>query len=310
MDIEVVCSPNQKQTSACFSVPQIMLPFVQSDVLPMEDVDVDPMDNDDASSGDESESSDEILSTNEDDDGVDYVKMWEENAVEQTIFQIQEFDESKILEEIKFLAFDEDKRIFSKVEKEILQKLGVEEEIKNLIFSGKLVQKILEKRPQDTNFESSHNKNLKLKSRARSDNQNDTPMKDISTVATKLQRKDISTEAIKFKQKDISDETPKFQQKDISKTPIEKMDVSSSDNLKTTVDNSSGSMVKVTFGGQQVQPETFEMSPEPEDDSSIRDILADIQVSFFHLILYSRLTVLYKHAGLHHIIWLSSLPLH
>ena len=233
------------------------------------------------------------------------------------IIQIQEFDESKILEEIKFLAFDDDKRIFSKVEKEILQKLGVEEEIKNLIFSGKLVQKILEKRPQDTNFESSHNKNLKLKSRARSDNQNDTPMKDISTVATKLQRKDISTEAIKFKQKDISDETPKFQQKDISKTPIEKMDVSSSDNLKTTfdntiktVDNSRGNLVKVTFGGQQVQPETFEMSPEPEDDSSIRDILADIQVSFFHLILYSRLTVLYKHAGLHHIIRLSSLPLH
>ena len=155
----------------------------------MEEADTNLMEDDDASSGDESESNDEILSTNEDD--VDYVKMWEENAVEQQIFQIQEFDESKILEEIKFLAFDEDKRIFSKVEKEILQKLGVEEEIKNLIFSGKLVQKMLEKRPPHTNFESSLNKNLEPKSRARSEKQSDTPMKDISIVTTKFQQKDI-----------------------------------------------------------------------------------------------------------------------
>ena len=61
------------------------------------------MDDDEANSGDEMESSgdesessdDEILSTN-DDDTVDYVKLWEENAVDQPACQIQVFDESAI----------------------------------------------------------------------------------------------------------------------------------------------------------------------------------------------------------------------
>jgi hypothetical protein len=231
-----------KTSFVCFLAPQLPLPVATPEVLSMED--------DEASSGDESESSDEILSTKSDED--DFVKMWEENAVEQPSCQIQEFDESKILAEIKFLTFDDDKRIFSKVENEILQKLEVQEEIKNLIFSGKLVQKMLEKRHSSKSV-SSLDKNVLM-----SEKQSDSSMRDISTNPTKSQEKDIT------------------------KATNESMDLSTSDNSTKTFDNSSSCMVKLTFGGQNARHEeahaTFEMSPEPEEDNSIRDILADIQV--------------------------------
>ena len=109
--------------------PVLNVPFVTSapqPALPASDM-VTSTEDDNSSSGDDAESSDEILSTKSEDGEIDYVKMWEDEAVEtnQGLPMVQEFDEERLMSEINFLSFDEDKKLFLPTDKDILEKLEV-----------------------------------------------------------------------------------------------------------------------------------------------------------------------------------------
>jgi len=192
------------------------------------------MEEDEISSGDDAESSDEVSSTKSDDNEIDYIKMWEDEAVEtnQGVPTVQEFDEEKLIGEIKFLSFDEEKKLFLPTDKDILEKLDVKKEIKNLLFSGKLMdnlcksQKIIFSQIQNQSQHLPHLMSEKEDKRAK-------------TVDDKL------TEV----------ENPV---NEIQMATIQKIDHAS-----TKSDRDIGS---------------FEMSPE--EDNSIRDLLADIQDSY------------------------------
>ena len=84
--------------------PVLNVPVVTSalqPVLPASDM-VTSMEDDNSSSGDDAESSDEILSTKSEDDEIDYVKMWEDEAVEtnQGLPMVQEFDEERLMDPV------------------------------------------------------------------------------------------------------------------------------------------------------------------------------------------------------------------
>ena len=224
-------------------------------------------------SGDESESSDEILSTkSDDDDEVDYVKMWEEEAVDSrnSSTQIQEFEEEKLMSEIKFLTFDDKLKTYLPAEAEILEKLKVREEIKSLIFSGKLIEKIRAKKYEGSRKEEKEEttKNVEtfnlelLMSKVHGETEKPkkvkvSPKKKLNYISL-LKKKPIPKEA-SLDKNDLRPETVANE----GKTTVGRMDVSTNeedDHKRPTA--------------------TFETSPEPEDDSSIRDLLADIQDSY------------------------------
>lgn len=231
----------------------------------LEDRETEAMDAD--TSGDDSESSDEILSTkSDDDDDVDYVKMWEEKAVESQNSQIQEFDEEKLMSEIKFLTFDTKLKSYLPTEDEILQKLKVREEIKSLLFSGKLMEKICNKKCEGSlkneveTMKNEENKNLELlMSKVHGEtekHEGKVSSKKASNTISLLKKKTIPKEAL-IESKYFPSET-----------------LGNEDNTTTSQANIS------TNDDTMPVAALFEESPEPEDDSSIRDLLADIQDSY------------------------------
>ena len=76
------------------------------------------------------------------DDGTDYVKLWTDHAKDPESDEMIEFDEEQMLAEIRCLQWNPEDKKFVDLESELLQKLKIKEEIRNLIFSGKYVDEI------------------------------------------------------------------------------------------------------------------------------------------------------------------------
>jgi hypothetical protein len=87
-------------------------------------------------SDDDDESDDEILAY--DDDGVDYAKLWDEQAKKPTdiIGQKHEIKVEHLLKEIRFFTLNKESKDFDKTDKELLDKLGVIQDLKSVIMSG------------------------------------------------------------------------------------------------------------------------------------------------------------------------------
>lgn len=202
-------------------------------------------------SGFDSDSSDDVSSAaSEDfDDGIDYVKKWEEEAIEpeQTLPTVCSFDEEKMMNEIKFLTFDENLKQFLAADESVLQDLKVKEEIKSWIYSGKLVDKLF--------------KRDKVESGKKLSPESETVFQ---AFESNIEEGEYSEERSPSMIIDLSPQkSPKSQ--------LESNILAEGNNLKPRQsDNYANDQDHVSF----------EMSPEAEDDTSIRDILADIQDSY------------------------------
>ena len=74
------------------------------------------------------------------DDGTDYIKLWDESATNPDDGLI-DFDEDQMFEELKIVEGTKDKK-FVDVEQELIKKLKIREELSRLVFSGKYVDAI------------------------------------------------------------------------------------------------------------------------------------------------------------------------
>lgn len=84
-----------------------------------------------------------------DDEGVDYIKMWEDNKGDQNNSAlVQDMTEDKLLEEMKFFTLNSRKKDFEPAEKQVLE--HVYAEIKKVILSGDYLKRIVSK-DQDKN---------------------------------------------------------------------------------------------------------------------------------------------------------------
>ena len=97
---------------------------------------------------------------------MDYVKMWEDNAVfpNGTSGAIEEMNEHKIFEEIKFMSWSNDDNKFVDTDKTLLEELKVYEEFESLIISGKYMDAIKEIKERREDIECEKRQNLTVMS--------------------------------------------------------------------------------------------------------------------------------------------------
>ena len=104
---------------------------------------------------DDPESDDEILEY--ENDGVDYIKMWKEH--QQKLQKdggggrqhggFHKITEEQLLDEIKFFTLNKEKRVFEPASDELLDDLGVIEDIRSVVISGKYTEMVkLQEKPK------------------------------------------------------------------------------------------------------------------------------------------------------------------
>ena len=88
-----------------------------------------------AVTSDEDESDDEILEFK--DDGIDYVKLWDEQSTKPKSAELQDIKmDNSLLEELKFFTLNKDLKKFTPADDAYLEKLGIVHELETIIKSG------------------------------------------------------------------------------------------------------------------------------------------------------------------------------
>lgn len=182
------------------------------------------------------------------DDDVDYVKKWQEEASNPAPSHplIKPFDEDRMLNEIKFLSFDEKLEKYFAAESSLLEKLDLANGLRTLLFSGKLAGVSPKK---------------------------DTDLKGEPENATGAPKTDNFVDDTATDNSKTDEMPPKVGPFLKVSTQLFRTSPESPAAATSGQDDSSAADGAVEA--------SFEMSPDAEeDDNSIRDILADIQDSY------------------------------